>query len=1135
MWAFNITQVLLVIISSKLALASIPESKDLLHVESANSGADVIQKQIEGLKNRLGRRPNRFLPADEAVDDGTTISQTAPRPVSLAAYPNYRPYYPIAKSNFQPTSSMQTVSPSLDDCNLRNPQHNPTMEPAFVRLVGFQQPQPVTYILAKNSEPMLHSAWYQDGILVSGPLRDWELAILPPSFLPSQHLRRPHTAKGELEQVQEKECVAKAGELTENNSPNEKTLSITKSALGAESSFLLSNKNAPDLKPNSSNEKTASTTVSPNDLPTHSPSERKTDQQMKESSSQTVLIVHELMVVRFRSDFYTPINILVIWFFDGASAQALAESTLKISEKDDQNSLKTPLKATASQKPSFATVLRKNKAPEPELEKNAAAETAPTGKLQIKESCGEVDSCLLFSGKEKPYIPKVNGQERIPIEMDTTWQKIIPKKKKILSEIAKQSPKLGQKKAFEKPQSGFITQATEKTIPKVNLSLRKDGSAPKMKPIESSFHQRTKVKEYAWCEVSHRKKKSGPSALATSVPKATTPSTPFVLKATTNSAPFEILGKLFSESEELDLKKSPSEKNFDNMSKAGVHENEEVLQMSETNEAHEESLTDIIQDAENSKPTPSGSFSEEKKMDESTRTKKWKKKRKKLSGKIEEPSEDPNDQSLPKRVGVTDSEITPAAQSHEKISHNLPFEVSLEVKSKPEPSKSTTETNFHEKKKSPTNMLPDFLLLSQEVMPKDEGLSSKGNWIYNKLEDVFHRSFEPWASFDLEKDISEVFRLHYESLATEISKNKINSFNLEKFLLNHLKVKDKSNNLLLENLNMSILKILRQKWKSKSEDLILVLMQFLHTFKNPAEAHRRIDRFSRQILQYNLSENWPPMQKAFLKKGKILTTDVEEMEAVFQVSRISPDLHATSKLLRDDAMMERLENMSVVKLAILAALMGLRDIKVRFSTIEFLRREQEFLQGWKQTNLFDAVINLNLNPFKILTIGKALNLGSNAFPTGSADSKEVSDKFGLLAENLLADDEQLVPWFESPERAWLLQNFKAQYESRLPRLCSYFREVSPRKIKFLNKELEEETLPQSKYSLKIHQVDHILWFDKGLETSLMIQLFASSRDKGVNSKEKWRRFVNSKNLSLTTDQKTAVVDWFAAYEAKINA
>ncbi|MBW0470417.1 hypothetical protein O181_010132 [Austropuccinia psidii MF-1] len=1034
-----------------LAIASVPESKGLLNLESAGSAASAIDKQTQGLTKASSSTHNQLLPTEEVVDGGTSC-QTLPAPISLAAITNYRPYYPQAKAAFNPEDPSQKPSTSFFSHNVLDHQPPHAREPVFVRLITYTQSCPIS-MLEKPVEPPLQYAWHHDGLLVPDlPPRDWNPTISPHPYPSLQEFKSPSLPIEPRTKNRENQSLTAEGGLLEHNSSNQQTSFKPNNVPSQDSS--------PPLRETEPNKTPEISPVGPSDTTSHTPRSGKGGKQIEQDAAQ---------------------------------------STSQLQKSDDSKHERASFETKDSQKPTFATILKSNKASEPKGKHTPGTKTIST---------------------ETP-IQKAKGQEKVDMGKPAPLPSMTPKKQKAQAASLTDTPSPNQKNPL-KHSLGFNPQPSSKTGQKVDLLTPKDLSFFGVRPTRNSFHKNTEENEDTWTEVSHGKKKTRVGSSGKSVSKGTT-----------TSVPFEMTEALFSKSKELELPKIPATKILNDESESGVHENEATLKIAETNETNYKSVIDVIQGTENSQPSISKNFSQERVPNRSNGKKEAKKQRKILSKTSKKPSNQDEGFSIGEDLGKKDAKVLPASKSHDKINQHLPHNSDLESNPKIESPKAAAGINFNEGEKPPVKLSLEGPDKSEDKLISEGSALLLSNLESTQLREAVERVFSPWRYAPPDEKVHGVVEQEYKNIQKDITEEHLPKVKFKNSLQDYIKVSDQREYLLLEPMTKELYKIFRKKWVLDSKEVVATLQAIFRDLEDIPERRRRLDKLLEHILQNNISENWERIKTAFLQEKLLGKTEADELEKYFQLSTPFPDLLEASKSFNLEAVNEAIARLDKKAAICLGSLMSYRESEMRLGTLVFTITQKNLIGKWKPTDFFQSIRQKELNCFEILSFGQAVNLGSKKFSLTSTTPSEILNRFLSIQGVILARQKELVSWYESTERAWILKRFGGQYTTRLKNLCFNYRRHYDGDTEELIIKPEGGSNLDSDRSLIIHKADVLLFLDNGITSRMISKIYMLTEEKSITTKEGLEELLQELNLPLVDEQKITIINWFVSPQATL--
>ncbi|MBW0491916.1 hypothetical protein O181_031631 [Austropuccinia psidii MF-1] len=398
----------------------------------------------------------------------------------------------------------------------------------------------------------------------------------------------------------------------------------------------------------------------------------------------------------------------------------------------------------------------------------------------------------------------------------------------------------------------------------------------------------------------------------------------------------------------------------------------------------------------------------------------------------------------------------------------------------------------------------------------------------NMEDEIFSEAFSPWkkaANSDKIYIGLQKSQTHFQSDWS--GKSEINnSFEAElsQRLQEHLKVKDESQHLTLDDLDKKLFKMLQGRWYSDQKGLMTKLRKIQNDFNDINEYHRRLYTLSRQILHHTIVENWKNI-KSFLVETKWLPeSDVEEIEARFQLFTRFPDLTKQDTPFNESiAFATRLRKNKVIIKSMLDKVMGPTEAEARIETFLYLHQSSKLTAWWRQTDYMEQYRGNGLNLWEVLSIGKSLSFGAPEFKFAK---DKVSELLNLIQGIYTRKLSNLLPWFVSPERAFLMKNSKEKYETRIEKLLNFeFEQKDERRLHATI--LAHKDRPTEVKFLMVERKDVWDFFHRGLSSRFMAEMLLAGAEQAGTCKALWRTFLNRAPNLLTEEQNSFVIDWFA--------
>ncbi|KAI9621343.1 hypothetical protein H4Q26_015842 [Puccinia striiformis f. sp. tritici PST-130] len=221
------------------------------------------------------------------------------------------------------------------------------------------------------------------------------------------------------------------------------------------------------------------------------------------------------------------------------------------------------------------------------------------------------------------------------------------------------------------------------------------------------------------------------------------------------------------------------------------------------------------------------------------------------------------------------------------------------------------------------------------------------------------------------------------------------------------------------------------EWEDRKLNMIIMARLALELNLDHKEAHYGISPVLERTVLYDQFTKISPKENAQFTAAvqKILGKEesTRRLVAFFTLGLNSRDvwtLRRSAITHRDpqacEELLKRREG-SIGRIHIgraIAVIYGPSEGEKRLKLVEYLRKRDYRREWWKPFGLEAASKHFRLDVLKLLKIGDLLQFGSNYLLDDVTNRHKIDIAYTQLLE-LVTDQESVLPWMESPERAWL--------------------------------------------------------------------------------------------------------------------
>ncbi|MBW0552696.1 hypothetical protein O181_092411, partial [Austropuccinia psidii MF-1] len=373
---------------------------------------------------------------------------------------------------------------------------------------------------------------------------------------------------------------------------------------------------------------------------------------------------------------------------------------------------------------------------------------------------------------------------------------------------------------------------------------------------------------------------------------------------------------------------------------------------------------------------------------------------------------------------------------------------------------------------------------------------------------------------------------HFQS-GEKLQKNDLSIQEFNKKLEQHLKVSDKSQNLTLGDMDEELFKMLQELWALDRRSFRTNLEAMQNDFDDINEFHRRLYTLSRQILQHKIVENWQTMKSFLAKTQELSESDVKKIETMFRLSTRFPDMTKPTDSIHKNNGLEQLftENNDKIT-SMLEKIMGPTEAEARIETFIYLQQKSEVKNWWTETDYMERHIGNGLNLWDVIRIGETLSfdVSSDEFSEKGADALRT---LALLEGTCVHNTFTILPWYISPERAFIMKHFRGKFEERIKILLNEERKEK----NFANDRsmiLLRQQPPRLQKELRLNSTDIWNFFLRGLSIQFMVELYVTGIMQGRKTRESWIKLLNRAPKLLSPEQSSFVIHWFQSAKPTIS-
>ncbi|MBW0523112.1 hypothetical protein O181_062827, partial [Austropuccinia psidii MF-1] len=386
---------------------------------------------------------------------------------------------------------------------------------------------------------------------------------------------------------------------------------------------------------------------------------------------------------------------------------------------------------------------------------------------------------------------------------------------------------------------------------------------------------------------------------------------------------------------------------------------------------------------------------------------------------------------------------------------------------------------------------------------------------------IFAEAFEPGTSEQEQNQIHP----NVPKLPTTFQL-KINRFSEDEFregLREHLKVLDETPNLTLGDLDVQLFNMLKERWFLDRKGLFTNFRETLKDFEETNESHKRLYTLSRQILQYTSVENWKEMKALLLETPNFLKSDVEDIERIFHLATRFPDitkpLHPSNQ---NTELVKRIKKKKKEIRLVLEEVMGSLEADIRIEIWAYLHENSNIRRWWEKKDYMELYKGNGLNLCEVFSIGECLSFG---LPTLEVSQEKALELLEKIEGIYLYRAPHVLPWYVSPERAFLTKYFEKDYVSRMKTFMRIERlhnkEKEPYDIALVHK-----THRKQMQVVTLENEDIFLFWHNGLTPQYMTEMYLAGVGRAKKNEKKWRDFIGRAHNLLTEEQSSLAINWF---------
>ncbi|MBW0489741.1 hypothetical protein O181_029456 [Austropuccinia psidii MF-1] len=384
--------------------------------------------------------------------------------------------------------------------------------------------------------------------------------------------------------------------------------------------------------------------------------------------------------------------------------------------------------------------------------------------------------------------------------------------------------------------------------------------------------------------------------------------------------------------------------------------------------------------------------------------------------------------------------------------------------------------------------------------------------------DVFPSAFSPWEQGREDGEIYLGFQKEYKTLKSETNE-------LQETLQEHLQVSDKTQNLSLSDIEEEFFPRLQESWNLDKERFIAKLQAIQNDFGDINEFHRRLWTLSRQIFEHTIVQNWKSIKNHLIENQEFSKSDVEDIETTYQ---LSTRFHDPMKFLelsnRNLKVMNRSnETQNKIKV-LLQKVLGNREAQIRIATAQYLIGSGNSPNWWAKTDYIQRIKGNGLSFWHVVAVGETLDFGKAEFAP-IKDPKVRSKLLGLITSVFDRKELKVVPWYVSPERAFLNKVFP-EFDHRMNVLLNEGRCLSVKNLYTIT--LVNKTNHHITRSVT-HEWEDILHFrHKGIATQFMAEMLQYGLTPKPKNEQQWIELVDTFSDLFTEEQRDFVIKFFCS-------
>ncbi|KNE97943.1 hypothetical protein PSTG_08816 [Puccinia striiformis f. sp. tritici PST-78] len=196
------------------------------------------------------------------------------------------------------------------------------------------------------------------------------------------------------------------------------------------------------------------------------------------------------------------------------------------------------------------------------------------------------------------------------------------------------------------------------------------------------------------------------------------------------------------------------------------------------------------------------------------------------------------------------------------------------------------------------------------------------------------------------------------------------------------------------------------------------------------ESTRRLVAFFHSWRSHNIAAKWKTFKALWYGSKDLTPRQAAQFERRFG---LSVDPQSLTEIPRPVKNSSKEEKDLIGRIHIgraIAVIYGPSEGEKRLKLVEYLRKRDYRREWWKPFGLEAASKHFGLDVLKLLKIGDLLQFGSNYLLDDVTNRHKIDVAYTQLLE-LVTDQESVLPWMESPERAWLYRTCGALYQDRL--------------------------------------------------------------------------------------------------------